>query len=70
MAHPESGTDDSTRTLVIRQPHDEIRDLYLDGAYITSITTEEFGLNGSGVVEVVRALGKAFAADVVEEDVR
>jgi len=63
--------DDSTRTLVIRRSNDETFDLFLDGAFITSTTYYEHGMEGvEAVTKTAEAIGKAFGADVIREDIR
>lgn len=63
--------DDMTRTLVIRRSDEETVDMFLDGAYVLSVTYAAAGLSGVGAaVETAKELGEAFGADVIEEDIR
>jgi hypothetical protein len=51
---------DSTRTLVIRRSDDETFDLFLDGAFVTSLTYTDAGLSGTeAAVETAKKLGAA-----------
>ncbi|MET0417271.1 MAG: hypothetical protein ABW022_14765 [Actinoplanes sp.] len=64
-------SDDGTCALVIRRSTDETIDLFLDGAFVTGIDIGEAGLSGAAVAyATAKLLGKAFGADVVEEDIR
>jgi hypothetical protein len=54
--------------LTIRRARDDGHDIYLDGAFITSVDYDESGV--AVAVDLVTKLGEAFGAEVITEDVR